>query len=94
MTTAVLSQLRTVEEWERTEGSATPLGATWVESEQAWNFSIFSRHATGLTLLLYASDDVAHPALERHLDPVENKTGPVWHCFVPKSAAPCARYYG
>ncbi|HEU0039208.1 MAG TPA: hypothetical protein VFR76_08035, partial [Verrucomicrobiae bacterium] len=48
-----LSQLKSVEAWERAEGSPCPLGATWVESEQAWNFALFSRHATGVTLLLY-----------------------------------------
>jgi glycogen operon protein len=91
--TSTLSQLRTIEPWKRAEGSPTPLGATWVESERAWNFSIFSGHASGLTLLLYAADDVVHPVHEQHLDPIQNKTGPVWHCFVPKSAAPDAQYY-
>jgi hypothetical protein len=33
-----LGQLRSVEAWERAEGSPSPLGATWVESEKAWNF--------------------------------------------------------
>jgi glycogen operon protein len=88
-----LGQLRTVEPWERAEGCPSPLGATWVDLEQAWNFALFSRHASGLTLLLYASDNVIQPIFERRLDPVENKTGPIWHCFVPKSAAPRARYY-
>ncbi len=91
--TGTLSQLQTVEPWERAEGSPTPLGATWVESEQAWNFSIFSRHATGMTLLLYGADDVIHPLFEEHLDSVRNRTGPVWHCFVPRVGAPKARYY-
>jgi glycogen operon protein len=94
MTTALLSRLKTIEPWERAEGSPTPLGAAWIESEHAWNFSIFSRHATGLTLLLYGPNDVVHPVFERRLDPIQNKTGPVWHCFVPRSTAPRARYYG
>jgi len=88
-----LSQLRTVESWERAEGSPTPLGATWVESERAWNFSLFSRHATGMTLLLYGADDAIYPIFEDRLDPVRNRTGPVWHCFVREAAAPEARYY-
>jgi isoamylase len=46
-----LGQLQGIESWERTEGSPAPLGATWAESERAWNFALFSRHATGVTLL-------------------------------------------
>jgi glycogen operon protein len=87
-----LAQLRTVESWERAEGSPTPFGATWIESEQGWNFALFSRHATGLRLLLYAENDT-EPVLEQRLDPVRNKSGPIWHCFVPQSAAPGARYF-
>ena len=87
-----LGHLRTVESWERAEGSPAPLGATWVKSERAWNFALFSRHATGLTLLLYGDDD-ARPVFEQKLDPVRNKSGPIWHCFVPESAAPGARCF-
>ena len=88
-----LAQLRSVESWERAEGSPSPLGATWIESEQAWNFALFSRHASGLSLLLFGEGDVAKPLFQVQLHPIQNKTGPIWHCFVPKSAAPRARYY-
>ena len=77
-----LGQLTSVERWERTEGSPSPLGATWVESEQAWNFAVFSRHASGMTLLLYSGDDVEKAGFEIRFDPIQNKTGPIWHCFV------------
>ncbi len=86
-------QLQSIETWERTEGSPSPLGATWVESESAWNFSLYSRHATGATLLLYGRDNVVHPLFQLRLDPVQNKSGRIWHCFVPESAAPRATYY-
>jgi glycogen operon protein len=88
-----LSQLQTVEEWERTEGSPSPLGATWIESEQAWNFALFSRHATGVRLLLFGENDFAQPIHQITLDPAQNKTATIWHCFVPKASAPLARYY-
>jgi isoamylase len=87
-----LGTLRSVEAWERAEGSPSPLGATWVESEQAWNFALFSRHATGVTLLLYG-DDAVKPLNQVLLDPVQNKSSTIWHCFVPESAAPGAKYY-
>jgi isoamylase len=88
-----LAHLRTVESWERAEGSPTPLGATWVESEQAWNFALYSRHATGVTLLLYGVADVVEPVFQLRLDPLQNKTGRIWHCFIPQKSAPGARYY-
>lgn len=91
--TGALAEGRTVGPWERAEGLPAPLGATWFESERAWNFSLFSRYATGMTLLLYRADDVVHPIFEEHLDPVRNRTGPVWHCFVQQAAAREARYY-
>lgn len=87
-----LSQLNSVEAWERAEGSPSPLGATWVESEQAWNFALFSRHATGVTLLLYGDDEVK-PVSQIQLDPVQNKSGVIWHCFVPETMTPGAKYY-
>ena len=88
-----LGQLRNVEDWERSEGSPSPLGATWVESEQAWNFALFSRHASGVTLLFYGEEDLAQTVFQLSLDPIKNKTGPIWHCFVPKSGAPHAKYF-
>src|SRR5690242_14555235 len=40
--------------WEQVEGSPLPLGATWIESEQAFNFAVHAEHAESVTLLLYS----------------------------------------
>jgi isoamylase len=85
--------LRTVESWEHDEGSVGPLGATWLETEQAWNFALYSRHATGVTLLLYGAKDLVEPVFELRLNPLQHKTGRIWHCFVPRKSASAARYY-
>jgi isoamylase len=45
------------------------------------NFSVFSRHATAVTLVLFLPEE-KEPALELPLDPRYNKTGDVWHVFV------------
>lgn len=45
-----------------------------------------------MTVLLYG-DDTTHPVLQYRLDPLCNKTGPIWHCRVPDASAPGARYY-
>lgn len=87
-----LSQLRSVDDWKRAEGSPVPIGAAWIEAEKAWNFSLYSRHATAVTLLLYGPRDLVKPVFQLRLDPLKNKTGRIWHCFVPH--VPGARYYG
>jgi glycogen operon protein len=88
-----LGTLRTIEAWEREEGAPAPLGATWVESEQAWNFALYSLAATSVTLLVYVADDVTTPILELAHDPLVHKTGRIWHCMVPAAHVPGAAYY-
>jgi isoamylase len=78
--------------WEAAEGAPTPLGVTWVVAQQAWNVAIYSRHAERVTLLLF-DDDVTHPAFSLELQPLKNKSGPIWHCRVPRLLCPDARYY-
>ena len=76
------------------EGLPLPLGATWVESEQAFNFAIYTEHAESLTLFLYASGDLANPLLTFQFDSIRNKSGRVWHCRIPLRQMRDARYYG
>ena len=71
------------------EGRPFPPGASW--EEEGWNFTLYSRHATGVTLLLYGEKDFANPLAAFGLDPLRNKTGRIWHVFVPH--LPQARYY-
>jgi glycogen operon protein len=79
--------------WGREEGAPVPLGVSWVEGEQAYNFAIYSKHAESVTLLLYREDDWVTPVLTLRLDYLVNKSGRVWHCRVPASRAAGARYY-
>ena len=51
------------------------------------NFSVFSKHATGVELLLFDRADEARPARVIRLDPVANRTYHYWHVFVPGLAA-------
>ena len=39
--------------WSQIEGLPHPLGAVWLREERSYNFALYSRHATGVTLLLY-----------------------------------------
>ena len=88
-----MGNLRTIDAWEREEGAPVPVGATWVHELEAWNFSIYSRTATRVTLLIYGAQDVTAPLLEFHLDPLVHKTGRLWHCLVSAARVPGAAYY-
>jgi isoamylase len=63
------------------EGSSSPLGAT--PSPGGVNFSVFSRHATGLQLLLFDAADDTKAARVIDLDPSTNRKYYYWHVFVP-----------
>ena len=45
------------------------------------NFSVFSKHATAVSLVLFVPGE-GEPVLELPLDSRYNKTGDVWHVFV------------
>jgi len=63
------------------EGSSSPLGATC--SHEGVNFSVFSRHATGVELLLFEGVDDREPSRAIRLDPGVHRTYFYWHVFVP-----------
>ncbi|MCL2139734.1 MAG: glycogen debranching enzyme, partial [Treponema sp.] len=62
-------------------GKALPLGATL--TEKGVNFAVFSRHATAVTLILLESPEPGSLFKEIKLDPKINRTGDIWHCFIP-----------
>lgn len=82
-----------MEGWYALEGSPSPLGLTWIEAEAAYNFALYSKHASQVTLHLYSEVDLATPTYEYRLDPRINKSGWVWHCRLKAQSIPAARYY-
>src|SRR5258705_12745436 len=64
-----------------TAGASNPLGATI--TADGVNFSVFSKHATGIDLLLFDRVDDARPARVVHLDPAAHRSYHYWHVFVP-----------
>ena len=60
-------------------GHPLPYGAA--VKRDGINFSVYSRHATGLSLVLFVPGE-SEPVLELPLDPRYNKTGDVWHVLV------------
>ncbi len=81
-------------DWLTLDGAPKPLGVTWIAEQAAFNFALYSRHATGVTLLLFDDRDFGHPIQQIPLDFVRHKTGRVWHCRVAQTDAGQARYYG
>jgi isoamylase len=63
------------------QGACSPLGAT--PCGGGVNFSIFSKHATGIELLLFDHADEPEAARVIRIDPGTNRTYHDWHVFVP-----------
>jgi isoamylase len=61
-------------------GYPLPLGAHY--TKHGIQFSIFSRHCTAVTLLLFENDQADSPYQEIRLDPDVNRTGDIWHILV------------
>jgi len=64
-----------------TRGTSSPLGAT--PGPAGTHFSVFSRHATGIELLLFDRVDDARSSCVIRIDPATNRTYHYWHVFVP-----------
>jgi isoamylase len=63
------------------EGKSFPLGAT--RRADGVNFSVYSKNATAVELLLFDHADDPQPARTISLDPAKNRTYFYWHVFVP-----------
>ena len=65
---------------ETTKGRSSPLGAT--VSLEGTNFSVYSKHATGVELLFFDEADDARPSNVISIDPATSRTYHYWHIFV------------
>ncbi len=63
-------------------GTAFPLGATILP--QGINFSLFSKDALAVDLLLFDHGDSSRPSGIVPFDPATNRTDHYWHAFVPR----------
>jgi isoamylase len=79
--------------WAQAEGNPLPLGVTWIEKEQAFNFAVHAEHAESVTLLLFSATDLMNPVLQFRFDFLRNKSGRIWHCRIPVTNIGDARYY-
>jgi len=64
-----------------TQGTSAPLGAS--PCAEGVNFSVFSKDATLVELLLFDASDAAEPSHTIPLDPQAHRSYHYWHAFVP-----------
>jgi len=69
-----------LDEYVDSPGRSAPLGATVCPG--GVNFSVFSRGATGVELLLFNAEDDVRPTRVIPIDPAANRTYQYWHIFV------------
>jgi glycogen operon protein len=62
-------------------GKSSPLGTTFVNG--GVNFSVFSRNAAAIELLLFDREDDSRPSQAIPLDPAISRSYHYWHAFVP-----------
>ncbi|GMO27911.1 MAG: glycogen debranching protein GlgX [Termitinemataceae bacterium] len=77
--------------WTILPGSPMPYGATVMQS--GINFSVFSRNATAMTLVIFQEESGECPITQIRLDKPINRTGDVWHCFVQGLSSPAFYVY-
>ena len=65
-----------------TPGRSSPLGAAIVNG--GVNFSVFSRNAAAIELLLFDQEDDSRPSRVIPLDPATSRSYHYWHAFVPE----------
>lgn len=85
--------MTSTDHWAAREGRPIPLGVTFMEASATYNFALYSKHATGVVLLLYATEDVVKPLVEHRFEPLRNKSGRIWHCRLPAAVVDRATYY-
>lgn len=86
--------MKSVQEWHRHEGTPSPLGVSFIEADQQYNFALYSKHAARVTLLLYAEGkNLAKPSFRLEFDYLKNKSGRTWHTRLPAEIVERTQYY-
>src|SRR6185295_11520208 len=78
---AVIGKMSAGADRTQSTGQSSPLGAT--SFPDGVNFSVFSRGASAVELLLFDREDDSQPARVIPIDSAANRTYHYWHVFVP-----------
>jgi glycogen operon protein len=80
-------------DWHSIEGSSYPLGVHYLLEEDAYNFALYTKTASAVTLLLYAQNEYTVPVAVYQLHPFRNKSQRTWHCRLKREELAGALYY-
>lgn len=80
--------------WTAFEGAPRPLGSHYVLQSESYNFALYSKHATSVTLLLFAREGDIVPRCEKRLASLTHKSQRVWHCRVDAGQVAQMPFYG
>ena len=78
---AIVKKMSASVDQDESRGRSYPLGAAIFPG--GVNFSVFSRNATGVELVLFDREDDPRPARVIPIDPATSRTYHYWHVFVP-----------
>lgn len=73
-------------QWTPKDGLSFPLGATWNNELQGFNFALYSKAATRLELYFFKKNNPQDVIFTFSFDAVKNKTSTTWHCFIKESS--------
>jgi glycogen operon protein len=82
-----------VQSWFRTEGAPSPLGVSYFPETDEYNFALYSKNASSVTLLLFDTGSFTVPVVTKKLDFLVNKSQRIWHCRLAKADLSGAVYY-
>lgn len=69
--------------WKAADGEPFPLGATWNNTLQGFNFALYSKEASAVSLHFFKKDTPGQEVATLPLNPAIHRTGSIWHCFIP-----------
>ena len=79
--------------WHALEGAPSPFGATWIEAEQAYNLRFTPSTPAASYCFFTAKTSSSIRSIPNRMVYPANKTGRIWHCRIPVSAAAGAKFY-
>ncbi len=69
------------------------MGVSFVPDEDAYNFTLYSKNASHVELLLFLDESYEKPVVTVSFDPFVHKSQRVWHCRLKRPELGGARYY-
>ena len=82
-----------MKDWNIEYGVPYPFGATYNAVDKGFNFSIYSKNATKVKLLLFKKEEPTKVVYEYEFNPFINKTNAIWHCFIKEKELQSADCY-